>query len=58
MVLGKEARNKPGKGMRVGIDRPKSLLLVLAEDPAESRAGRVDKDQVADVQQALGIVYR
>ena len=58
LVGGEEACNKAGKRMRVGIDPPKSFFLVLAKEPAEAGAGRVDKDQVADVEQALGIVYQ
>ena len=42
--------------MGIGIDPPEGLLLVLAEETAEAGAGCVDKNQVAGVEQAVGIV--
>ena len=44
-----------GKGINVRIDTPEILALCLAERARQASADRVDEDQVAAVDQAVGI---
>jgi hypothetical protein len=39
--------------MRIFVDAPEGLGVVLAVDTAEPGAGRVDENQVADIKQAV-----
>ena len=55
-VLGEKAHDELAKGVGVGIDAVEGLLLVLAGDPRKTGPRRVDEHQVADVQQAVGVV--
>ncbi len=43
--------------MRVLIDSPEGLLLVLAHDPAESGSRSVNEHQVARIQQTVLVVH-
>jgi hypothetical protein len=42
--------------MSIGIDAVERFLFVLAGDSTEPGAGRVDKDEIARVEQALIVV--
>ena len=55
-VLRQELRDELGEGIDVLVDPVERLFLVLAGDPAEPGARRVDEHQVAGIEQALVVV--
>ena len=57
VVLGDEPRNEARKRIGVLIDAPESLLRTLAVQPPKPRTRHVNKNQVAHVQQGIGVVH-
>ena len=56
IVFAQKALDEAGEGVRVLVDSPEGLFLVLAVELSEAGAGHVDEHQVAGVEQAVGVV--
>src|ERR1035437_2689697 len=56
VVLGNEPGDEASKGIGVLIHPPEGLFRVLAGQPPKAGAGHVDEDQVAGVEQGVGVV--
>src|SRR5438874_12565758 len=50
-VLRQELRDELGERIRVAVDAEEGLLLVLAGDAAEARAGSVDEDEIGGIEE-------
>ena len=58
VVLGDETLNEARKGVGVFIHAPEGLSRVFAGEAAEAGAGHVDKNQIAGVEQRVGVVHK
>ena len=56
VVFGDKPGDEAGKGVGVLVHPPEGLFRVLAGQPPEAGAGHVDKDQIAGVEQRVGVV--
>src|SRR5579862_7812524 len=55
-IFGEELNDEIAERICILIDSVKGFFLVLATDAAEASAGRVDEDEIADIEQAEIVV--